>query len=469
MKLNYKIKNILKVSLALTAFTIISYSCEDNKFFDYEVIASFKDGIQNGDEEGVDCGGSTGVACPSHTDGIQNLDETGIDCGGSSGVECRKDTPRFDALTGTGLPFFHTFELEDSSEGVALTDDNSVTIDFAFPDPVAGSIEIVGRYNRPEGLVADGYSDYKFDKFAAPLDFSTYNKFNLSVYMPSSNDYGNPTTFTPTVEIIFLDSTNPTFWNTWTVLSKEIDAANYDSWVQLGFDGGSGLATATIYDTIAIRIGGSNHTTGATFYVKDFIPTDSLLLPVQDGTPRADALQGTGLSFYHTFEAENATENLETPELVNSQEITFGAPDPGVSVNGVGKIIRPEGFIADGYSDYKFKKFESPLDFSTYTKFQIEFWAPSSNDYSQDGNFAPQIELIFLDSTNGTFWNTWTVLSTTLDEATELDSWQTITFDGSATLPPTGGVNYDTVTIRVGGSNHQIGGTFYIKDFKSIN
>ena len=43
------------------------------------------DGIQNGDETGVDCGGSCSAceAAPTCTDGIQNGDETGVDCGGS--------------------------------------------------------------------------------------------------------------------------------------------------------------------------------------------------------------------------------------------------------------------------------------------------------------------------------------------------------------------------------------------------
>ena len=41
------------------------------------------DGIQNGDEEGVDCGGSATNPCPpaNCNDGIQNGTETGIDCG----------------------------------------------------------------------------------------------------------------------------------------------------------------------------------------------------------------------------------------------------------------------------------------------------------------------------------------------------------------------------------------------------
>ncbi|MEL6862882.1 MAG: zinc-dependent metalloprotease [Bacteroidota bacterium] len=41
------------------------------------------DGIQNGNETGVDCGGPDCPPCPTCTDGIQNGDETGVDCGGS--------------------------------------------------------------------------------------------------------------------------------------------------------------------------------------------------------------------------------------------------------------------------------------------------------------------------------------------------------------------------------------------------
>ncbi|MEL6941534.1 MAG: fibronectin type III domain-containing protein, partial [Bacteroidota bacterium] len=46
------------------------------------------DGIQNGDEEGVDCGGSCPNACPTCDDGIQNGLETGVDCGGPDCAPC---------------------------------------------------------------------------------------------------------------------------------------------------------------------------------------------------------------------------------------------------------------------------------------------------------------------------------------------------------------------------------------------
>ncbi len=39
------------------------------------------DGIQNGNETGVDCGGDC-AACPTCDDGVQNGNETGVDCGG---------------------------------------------------------------------------------------------------------------------------------------------------------------------------------------------------------------------------------------------------------------------------------------------------------------------------------------------------------------------------------------------------
>lgn len=49
------------------------------------------DGIQNGDETGVDCGGPECPACPTCSDGIQNGDELGVDCGGADCAPCPCD------------------------------------------------------------------------------------------------------------------------------------------------------------------------------------------------------------------------------------------------------------------------------------------------------------------------------------------------------------------------------------------
>ncbi|MFT5800269.1 MAG: hypothetical protein ACI956_000069 [Nonlabens sp.] len=56
-----------------------------------DVLPTCNDGIQNGDETGVDCGGSTCPPCgtpPTCNDGVQNGDETGVDCGGSTCPPC---------------------------------------------------------------------------------------------------------------------------------------------------------------------------------------------------------------------------------------------------------------------------------------------------------------------------------------------------------------------------------------------
>ena len=61
------------------------------------------DGIQNGDETGVDCGGSTCPACPpTCDDGIQNGDEEGVDCGGSSCPPCAGSTTLLGSYFETG-------------------------------------------------------------------------------------------------------------------------------------------------------------------------------------------------------------------------------------------------------------------------------------------------------------------------------------------------------------------------------
>lgn len=51
-------------------------------------IHSCDDGIQNGEETGVDCGGPDCDPCPTCDDGIQNGGELGVDCGGDCPNAC---------------------------------------------------------------------------------------------------------------------------------------------------------------------------------------------------------------------------------------------------------------------------------------------------------------------------------------------------------------------------------------------
>ena len=72
-------KRIILSTFILGALAFGFTSCDDDT---NNRGASCFNGIQDGDETGVDCGGSCNP-CATCDDGIQNGDETGVDCGGS--------------------------------------------------------------------------------------------------------------------------------------------------------------------------------------------------------------------------------------------------------------------------------------------------------------------------------------------------------------------------------------------------
>jgi hypothetical protein len=76
-------KKLIQTTLMLTVLILFYASCNDSNM---QKISCF-DGIKNGDETDVDCGGTCNP-CPTCDDGIKNGDETGIDCGGSLCEPC---------------------------------------------------------------------------------------------------------------------------------------------------------------------------------------------------------------------------------------------------------------------------------------------------------------------------------------------------------------------------------------------
>ncbi|MDT0538337.1 hypothetical protein [Croceitalea sp. P059] len=81
-----KIFKFSMMFVAALALTLTSCGSDDND----PVAATCSDGIQNGTETGVDCGGTCEPCIAEATcdDGIQNGDEEGVDCGGSSCNAC---------------------------------------------------------------------------------------------------------------------------------------------------------------------------------------------------------------------------------------------------------------------------------------------------------------------------------------------------------------------------------------------
>lgn len=81
MKIN--LKSFILLFMAMAIFT----SCGDDEDNN---LSTCSDGIQNGSETGIDCGG-TCDDCFTCTDGIQNGNETGIDCGGDCPDACNTE------------------------------------------------------------------------------------------------------------------------------------------------------------------------------------------------------------------------------------------------------------------------------------------------------------------------------------------------------------------------------------------
>ena len=67
-------------------------------FTDNGFCSSCSDGILNGNETGVDCGGPDCTDCISCTDGILNGNETEIDCGGPDCPPCEVEATCSDGI-----------------------------------------------------------------------------------------------------------------------------------------------------------------------------------------------------------------------------------------------------------------------------------------------------------------------------------------------------------------------------------
>lgn len=77
-------KKLLLSVIVMITLTLVLTSCSDDN--NGEKVSCFN-GIQDGNETGVDCGGDC-TPCATCDDGIQNGDETGVDCGGPDCDEC---------------------------------------------------------------------------------------------------------------------------------------------------------------------------------------------------------------------------------------------------------------------------------------------------------------------------------------------------------------------------------------------
>jgi hypothetical protein len=69
---------VMKTLLRMIAICVLIAGCSKT----IDNTGNCSDGVKNQGEQGIDCGGPCGNACPSCADGIMNQNETGVDCGG---------------------------------------------------------------------------------------------------------------------------------------------------------------------------------------------------------------------------------------------------------------------------------------------------------------------------------------------------------------------------------------------------
>jgi hypothetical protein len=89
-------------------------------------VPTCEDGIQNGDETGIDCGGANCLPCPPPTcsDGVQNGQETGIDCGSITCPDCPPPT------CDDGIQNVHIEINEDLPQGYIVVEEQGIDCDF---------------------------------------------------------------------------------------------------------------------------------------------------------------------------------------------------------------------------------------------------------------------------------------------------------------------------------------------------
>ena len=103
------------------------YKTNVSSFSTYSLIDQCSDGIQNGGEIEIDCGGSICDVCiPEETcsDGIQNQDETGIDCGGLTCNTCPINNPP-NSNAGGGGGGGSEWALSGTTKNITMTENYS--------------------------------------------------------------------------------------------------------------------------------------------------------------------------------------------------------------------------------------------------------------------------------------------------------------------------------------------------------
>lgn len=175
----------------------------------------------------------------------------------------------------------------------------------------------------------------------------------------------------------------------------------------------------------------------------------------------------TPTDLYNTFNSTSATDvqDLFPTDSISDVTITAGIDDPA-NPSGtvkVGEYIRGTQL----YADLKFA-LDYDIQFDNFDSLSIDVYIPSSNTYSS-GGLTKGIQIWIADySQTENFWESWVQYDVDPSNVVE-DQWQTFTFalesPSAGTGTPGTRTDLDMVGLVIGGANHAVDGTFYVRDF----
>jgi PKD repeat protein len=169
--------------------------------------------------------------------------------------------------------FFNTFNSESAQDVQYLIPTPfTVQITPGVDNPLDPSGPKVGLYRRGTEQFADLQFRMDFD-----IQFDNFTSFSIDVYMPTSNEYSQGG-LTPSLQIFIADaSQTEQFWTSWVQYVVDPSEIVVGEWKTYTFDlespseGSSGTPkTRKDLDNIGLVIGGSNHFTDGTFYIRNF-------------------------------------------------------------------------------------------------------------------------------------------------------------------------------------------------------
>lgn len=187
------------------------------------------DGIQNGNETGVDCGGPDCAACPppTCTDGLQNGNETGVDCGGPDCAPCPPCISLALTLNFDNYPEETSWSIEDANGNVVASggtygsesDGSTLTLNECLP---AGTYDFI---------MSDAYGD----GMCCGYGNGSYDLSSCGVSLAAGASYGSSetTSFTLVNEFVFLGTVNDDWDNAANWESNTVPSSDYDCIIRI--------------------------------------------------------------------------------------------------------------------------------------------------------------------------------------------------------------------------------------------